>query len=124
MTVAPVARNFLVRTAMERVLHDVRQAIRALRRSPGFTVTAVLTVALGVGVPTAMFTVVDGVVLRPLPYPAPDRLVRVGWSHPRRGLPQFGVSAPDALDWEAQSRSLEAMAAFERARPMTWTGAG
>ena len=102
----------------------MRQAIRALRRSPGFTLTAVLTVALGVGVPTAMFTVVDGVVLRPLPYPTPDRLLRVWSSHPRRGLPQFGVSAPDALDWEAQSRSLEAVAAFERARPMTWTGAG
>jgi len=109
---------------MERVLHDVRQAIRALRRSPGFTVTAVLTVALGIGVPTAMFSVVDGVVLRPLPYPAPDRLLRVWSSHPQRGLPQFGVSAPDALDWAAQSRSLEAVAAFERARPMTWTGAG
>jgi hypothetical protein len=109
---------------MERVLHDVRQAIRALRRSPGFTITAVLTIALGVGVPTAMFTVVDGVVLRPLPYPAPDRLLRVWSSHPQRGLPQFGVSAPDALDWAAQSRGLEAVAAFERARPMAWTGAG
>ena len=109
---------------MERVLHDVRHAVRALRRSPGFTLTAVLTVALGVGAATAMFTVVDGVVLRPLPYPAPDRLLRVWSSHPQRGLPQFGVSAPDALDWEAQSRSLEAVAAFERARPMTWTGAG
>ena len=110
-------------SAMERVLHDVRQALRALRRSPGFTLTAILTVALGVGVPTAMFTVVDGVVLRPLPYPAPERLLRVWSSHPQRGLPQFGVSAPDALDWEAQGRSLEAVAAFERARPMTWTGA-
>src|SRR6185312_10254429 len=78
-TASNVARNFLMRSAMERVLHDVRQAFRALRRSPGFTLTAVLTVALGVGVPTAMFTVVDGVVLRPLPYPDPDRLVRV-WS--------------------------------------------
>jgi predicted permease len=119
-----VARNFLTRSDMERVLHDVRQALRALRRSPGFTFTAVLTVALGVGVPTAMFTVVDGVVLRPLPYPDPDRLLRVWSSHPQRGLPQFGVSAPDALDWEAQGRSLEAVAAFERARPMTWTGPG
>jgi putative ABC transport system permease protein len=109
---------------MERVLHDLRHAVRALRRSPGFTLTAVLTVALGVGVPTAMFTVVDGVVLRPLPYPEPDRLLRVWSAHPERGLLQFGVSAPDALDWAGQSRSLEAVAAFERARPMTWTGAG
>jgi predicted permease len=109
---------------MERVLHDVRQAVRALGRSPGFTLTAVLTVALGVGVPTAMFTVVDGVVLRPLPYPAPERLLRVWSAHPQRGLPQFSVSAPDALDWAAESRSLDAVAAFERAQPMAWTGSG
>src|SRR4029078_3966144 len=107
MTVAPVARNFLVRTAMERVLHDVRQALRALRRSPGFTLTAILTVALGVGVPTAMFTVVDGVVLRPLPYPAPHRLLRVWSSHPQRGLPQIGVVCPEELDRGAESTQHE-----------------
>ena len=95
---------------MERVLHDVRQAFSALRRSPGFTLTAVLTVALGIGVPTAMFTVVDGVVLRPLPYPAPDALVRVWSAHRQRGLAQFSVSAPDALDWASQCRSLETLA--------------
>ena len=59
------------------LIHQIRYTLRTLRRAPGFTAMAILTVALGVGANTAVFSVVDGVLLRPLPYAHPDRLVRV-----------------------------------------------
>ena len=107
---------------MDQLLFELRQTLRGLRRAPGFTLTAVLTVGLGVGALTAMFTVVDAVVLKPLPYPAPERLVRLWSGHPQRGLPFFSVSPPDAIDWAAQARSLESLGAFERPQPVAWTG--
>ena len=107
---------------MDRLLEDLRNAARALRHSAGFTLTAVATIALGIAACTAMFAVVEGVLLRPLPYPDASRLLRVWSAHAPRGIPQFSVSAPDALDWAARARSLEAVGAFERARPMAWTG--
>ena len=62
---------------LESVAGDVRFALRSLRRSPVYTAVAVVTLALGIGVTTAVFSVVDGVLLRPLPYPEPDRIVRI-----------------------------------------------
>jgi len=105
------------------MLDDLKQAARALRRVPGFTLTTVLTVALGVGAATAMFAVLNGVVLRPLPYPEAARLLRVWSSNPARDLPFFSVSAPDALDWAAQAGSLAAFGAFERPASLAWTDA-
>ena len=102
---------------------DLKQAARALRRAPGFTLTTVLTIALGVGAATAMFAVLNGVVLRPLPYPGAERLLRVWSSHPARDLPFFSVSSPDALDWAADAGSLAAVGAFERPESLAWTDA-
>jgi predicted permease len=90
---------------------DCRYATRALRKSPGFTCVAVVTLALGVGVNTAIFSVVNAVMLRPLPYGEPDRLVRIFESNPERGWPEFSASHPNFLDWRSQATSWEALAA-------------
>ena len=80
---------------------DVRYAIRQLLRTPGFTLTALLTLALGIGVNAAMFSVVDQALLRRIPYAEPERLVQMG---PRpRGSANFSTSSlPDILDWRAR----------------------
>src|SRR6266496_128636 len=89
---------------------DLRYAFRQLAKSPGFTAVAVLTLALGIGANTAIYSVVNGVLLRPLPYADPDRLVMI-WEHsPRRNLEQEKASGPDYLDWREQNRMFESMA--------------
>jgi putative ABC transport system permease protein len=93
------------------VWQDVRFAARMLRKSPGFTAVAMLTLALGIGANTAIFTVINAVMLRPLPFHEPDRLVRIWESNPPLGWPRFGVSFPNYLDWAAQTRAFEAIAA-------------
>ena len=72
-------------TVFDSVARDSRQAVRALRRSPLFTLVALLTLAIGIGATTAVFSVVDGVLLKPLPYPDPDRLVAVWHDAPGAG---------------------------------------
>jgi putative ABC transport system permease protein len=104
-------------------LQDLRYAIRALSKSPGFTAIAALTLALGVGATTAIFSVVNAVMLRPLPFADPDRLVRVWESNLERDRPTFAVSHPNFLDWRAQSRAFESLAATTNAG-FTWTSDG
>ncbi|HLY41451.1 MAG TPA: ABC transporter permease [Terracidiphilus sp.] len=107
---------------METLLQDLRFALRTLARSPGFTATAILTLALGIGANTAVFSVVDGVVLKPLPYPEPDRLVLLWESRPH--TPQLDISIPDFLDWESANRSFAGMAAMDwRSYDLTGPGA-
>jgi putative ABC transport system permease protein len=89
--------------------HDIRYAIRALAASPGFAAAAVLTLALGIGANTAIFTAVYGVLLKPLPYRDPDRLVRI--SETRRGG-AWNVAYPNYLDWRARNHVFDAMAIF------------
>src|SRR5437667_12068146 len=96
---------------MDSFLQDVRYAIRKLLRTPGFTVVAVTTLALGIGATTAMWAIVDGVLLKPLPYRDPESLVRVS-SLGREGKPQ-AMSAPDFIDYRDQSRSFVGMAAMD-----------
>lgn len=105
------------------ILQDLRYAARALRKSPGFTVIAALTLALGVGANTAIFSVVNAVMLRPLPFPEPDRLVRIWESNVERGRPTFAVSHPNFLDFRAQAGSFESLAAMNNAG-FTWTSNG
>jgi predicted permease len=93
------------------MLQDARFGFRMLRKSPGFTAVAMLTLALGIGANTAIFTVINSVLLRPLPFGEPDRLVRIWESNPPRGWPTFGASYPNYLDWAAQVRTFDALAA-------------
>ena len=95
---------------METLLQDVRYAVRTLRKGPGFATVAVITLALGIGANTAMFSIVNAVLLRPVPYSQPQRLLKLYTS-----MPQFheaSVSYPNFLDWQRRSRSFDLMAAY------------
>src|SRR5687768_3570807 len=91
---------------------DVRHALRALIRTPGFTLIAVLTFALGIGANTAVFSVFNGVLLRPLPYPEPDRLTMIWMDNRRQQIKEDITSYPNYVDWREQSSSYAAMAAY------------
>src|SRR5438094_6426466 len=88
-------------------MQDVRYALRTLRKQPVFTLVAVLTLALGIGANTAIFSILYQVLLRPLPYPAADRLVFVWNTYPGSNLPQASVSIPDYIDRKTQAPALE-----------------
>ncbi len=94
---------------MSDLLRDVRYAIRRLRQSRGFTVVAVLTLALSIAATSAIFTVVDAVILRPLPYKAAERLVRVTSEFQRLGLQDAGLSAAELFDYRDRSGVFEAI---------------
>ena len=92
------------------VLRDARYAVRQLGKTPGFAIVAVLTLALGIGATSAIFSVVNGVLLRPLPYPEPDGLVRLFEIVPQYG--RFSVAPATFLDWRKQSTAFARIAAF------------
>src|SRR5512141_1908583 len=92
------------------LLQDLRYGIRTLLKSPGFTFVAVIALALGIGANTAMFGIVNAVLLRPVPYPQPDRLLKLYSSRP--DFRQSSVSYQNFLDWQLRSRSFEEMAAY------------
>src|ERR1700722_15983587 len=104
---------------MASFLQDLRYAARMLRTSPGFTLVAILTLALGIGANTAIFSFVDGVLLKPLPYAHPERILMV-WEKPPGGL-RNGISTLNYLDWKAQNTVFDKMAA-QRGESVTWSG--
>ena len=95
------------------LMQDIRHAFRLFLRTPMVTATALLTIALGVGGSTAVFGVVHAVMLRALPYPAPDRLVELFEDNPRANLPMFRVSTLNYLSWAERTTSMEALATFQ-----------
>ena len=95
---------------MESFLQDVRFAVRGLRKDPGFTIVALLTLALGIGANSAIFTVVNAVVLRPLPFPEPERLVRVTADFAALGTTDIGMSAPELFDYRDRADIFESIA--------------
>jgi len=101
---------------MQGILNDIRVGLRALRKRPGFTLVAVLTVALGIGASTAIFSVVNAVLLQPFPYDDPDRLVMLWEKYP--GVDKEPSSLPNFVDWRQRSRSFESMAAINNWRPV------
>ena len=94
------------------ILHDVRYALRMLRQHPGFTAAAVLALGLGIGANAAMFSVVDGVLLRPLPYPQPEQLVNIRSSMKRGNLREAPLSRGDFFDYLAQNKVFSGLAGF------------
>jgi len=93
------------------LIRDLRYALRMLGRCPGFTTVAVLTLMLGIGANTAIFSVVNTVILRPLPYADASRLVVIGESNSQ--YREGSISYPNFLDWRAQNLAFERMAAFQ-----------
>jgi putative ABC transport system permease protein len=96
----------------DRLVQDVRYGLRVLRRNPGFAATAILTLSLGIGATTAIFSIVDTVMLKPLPFPTADRLVRIRSVFAATGVGSGEASYPDFLDWRARNHVVEGMAAF------------
>ncbi len=97
---------------MSQFLQDLRFGARGLARSPGFAAVALATIALGIGANTAIFSVVNAVLIRPLPYPQPERLVAVFQTLPSQGVAQTGASYPNYVDWQARAKSFDALAAI------------
>ena len=96
----------------EDVLIDLRYGVRSLRRSPGFTLSALFVLALGIGSTVALYAAVDAVLLEPLPYPGSDRLVRMWPAAPSRGVARGSISYPDFLDYRERAGSMEHLATY------------
>src|SRR5687767_12267743 len=103
------------------LLHDLRFGLRLMLRRPAFAVVAVLTLALGIGTNTAIFTVFDRVILRATPFPDAHRLVVLWETNPRLPVPVMVASPPTLFDWATRNRSFEAVGAF-RWRSVTLGG--
>src|ERR1700719_2150002 len=106
---------------MGTLIQDIRLAIRMLEKNRGFTVVVVLTLALGIGANTALFSVVNGVLLNPLPYPEPDRLVAV--YEKTADFERSSIPYPNFLDWQKESHSFSALGAV-RSEEYNMTGVG
>lgn len=98
---------------MNTLSQDLRFAIRQLRKSPGFTLIAALTLAIGIGAATSVFSLVDAILLRPLPFPQPDRLVAVVSDRTDEGAIPSDSSYPDFDDYRSQAKSFDSMAAYQ-----------
>src|SRR5215467_4471992 len=106
------------------IFDDVKYAVRQLRKAPGFALIAVITLALGIGANTAIFSVVNGVLLRPLPFYDPDQVVRIWHTPPQTSFPgmtTFAVSPANFLDWQSQNHVFSSMAIYGY-RGFTLTG--
>jgi predicted permease len=97
---------------MDRLLQDVRYAVRSLVRAPGFTAIALITLALGIGANTAIFSIVNGVILRPLAYPKPEQLIYFTTQFPSLGFDEFWVSPPEYMEFRELNHSFAAVGAF------------
>jgi putative ABC transport system permease protein len=108
---------------MNTLVQDIRYALRMLRKSPSFAVIAIITLALGIGANTAIFSVVDAVLLKPLPYPQPNRIAAVWGTHSKMGENRRTLSYPDFKDLQAQNHVFEQVAVYSDTTTAL-TGAG
>lgn len=109
---------------MKTLWQDARYGLRMLMKNPGFTLTAIMTLALGIGATSVIFSFVNGVLLRPLPYRDSDRLVLLDENAPKRGIASMGVSYPDFLDWRERNRVFTGVAIYDGGWDYTLTGSG
>src|SRR5580700_4365038 len=106
---------------MQTLIQDIRYALRMLRKNPVFTAVAVLTLALGIGANSALFSVVNGVLLNPLPFPQPDQLITLHESKPN--FEQGSISYPNFRDWQKENHTFSSIAVF-RGYAFSLTGSG
>jgi hypothetical protein len=97
---------------METLLKDISYGIRTLVKSPGFTVVAVVALTLGIGANTAIFSVVNSVLLRPLPYSDPSRLIQLWEANTAKGRSEIPASYPNFADWRDQNHVFEQVVAY------------
>ncbi len=109
---------------MKTLWQDARYGLRMLMKKPGFTLTAVITLALGIGATSVIFSFVNGILLRPLPYRDSDRLVLLDETAPKRGIASMGVSYLNFLDWREQNRVFTGVAAYDGGVDYTLSGSG
>ena len=105
-------------------MNDLRFALRMLVKNPGFTAVAVLTLALGIGANSALFSLVNKVLLSPLPFPDPDRLMFLRETDPANNIDDNGVSGPNYLDWRDRSQSFAALGAVQFGNKLNLSGRG
>src|SRR5438067_7595776 len=110
--------------AMETLIQDIRYAARMLWKVPAFTLVAIIALALGIGANTVIFSVVNAVMLRPLPYPSSDRLMMLFHSYPKLNLPRATVSAAGFLYYRDHAQSFESIGALNFGGPQNLTAAG
>ncbi|HXD23396.1 MAG TPA: ABC transporter permease, partial [Gemmatimonadaceae bacterium] len=112
VTVREVTTDMWSGETMHQIIQDFRHAVRSLARVPGFTAIAILTLALGIGANTAIFSVINGVILRPLPYPKPGQLVYINSQFPQLGFSQFWMDAAEFLEFRERNKSFQRVGAY------------
>jgi predicted permease len=122
LLVRDFSRDEMLPAWIDKIFGDFRYACRILLRTPAFTLTVVLTLALGIGANTAIYSIVDRLLLRPLPFPNGEKLVVLHEMNPRSS--RMDVNPSNWLDWQRESRSFESLAAWSSRYPMTLTGQG
>ena len=97
---------------MGTMLQDLRYGVRTLLKAPGFTLVAVIALALGIGANTAMFSIVNSVLLRPVPYPEPERLMLITSQFPTLGFDKFWISVPEYLEFVERNQSFDGVGGY------------
>src|SRR5579864_7593804 len=96
------------------LLQDLKFALRTFRKNPGFTGAVVFALGLGMGANSAMFSVIDGVLLRPLPFPRSERLANIWETNLKRNLPRFIVAPANYYDWRKQNQAFSVLGAYQQ----------